>query len=48
MVGGVGVSLTRLLLEARYTFDLVDLNKVDQPTGAHKNRVISFIAGVVF
>jgi len=48
VVAGVGVTLTRVLLEARYTFDLVDLNKVEAPSGAHKNRVISFLIGVVF
>ena len=47
VVAGVGVTLTRLLLEARYTFDLVDLNKVESPSGPHKNRVISFIVGLV-
>ncbi|MBP8273356.1 MAG: PorT family protein [Acidobacteria bacterium] len=48
VVAGVGVSITRLLLEARYTYDLVDFNKVEQPSGAHKNRVVSFLVGVVF
>lgn len=48
VVAGVGVTLTRVLFEARYTFDLADLNKVEAPTGPHKNRVISFLIGVVF
>ena len=47
-VAGVGVTLTRVLLEARYTFDLADLNKVQAPSGPHKNRVISFLIGLVF
>lgn len=48
VVAGVGVTLTRALFEARYTFDLVDLNKVQAPSGPHKNRVLSFIVGLVF
>jgi hypothetical protein len=37
-----------VLFEARYTFDLVDFNKVAVPSGSHKNRVVSFLIGVVF
>lgn len=48
VVAGVGVTLTRVLFEARYTFDLVDLNKVQAPSGPHKNRVTSFLIGLVF
>lgn len=48
VVAGVGVTLTRVLLEARYTFDLVDFNKVATPSGSHKNRVVSFLVGVTF
>ncbi len=48
MVVGAGVTLTRVLFEARYTFDLQDLNKVEAPSGKHKNRVVSFLIGLVF
>lgn len=48
VVVGAGVTLTRLMFEARYTYDLVDFNKVADPSGSHKNRVVSFLVGVVF
>lgn len=48
VVAGVGVTLTRVLFEARYTFDLRDLNKVEAPSGAQKHRVISLLVGLVF
>lgn len=48
VVAGAGVTLTRVLFEARYTFDLRDLNKVPAPNSSQKNRVISFLLGVVF
>lgn len=47
LAAGVGVTLTRFLAEARYTFDLQDFNK---PVAGdnRRNRVISFMLGVVF
>jgi hypothetical protein len=46
VVVGAGVTLSRLLLEGRYTFGLTDLNKGG--TTAYKNRVLSLLAGVHF
>lgn len=47
VVAGVGVTLTRFLAEARYTYDLTDFNKAS--TGANqRNRVISLLIGLVF
>ncbi len=45
---GVGVSLSRLLAEGRYTYGLTDLNKVEEPSGANRNRVISILIGLAF
>lgn len=47
VVAGVGVTLTRFLAEARYTYDLSDFNKTSTANG-QRNRVISFLVGVVF
>jgi opacity protein-like surface antigen len=47
MAAGVGVTLTRFLAEARYTFDLTDFNKPAAGDN-RRNRVISFMVGVVF
>ncbi len=48
LVVGAGVSLSRLLAEARYTYGLKDLNKVADPSGSTRNRVISVFVGLVF
>jgi Outer membrane protein beta-barrel domain len=48
MAVGVGVSLSRLLAEGRYTYGLTDLNKVAEPSGANRNRVISIFIGLAF
>lgn len=48
VVAGVGVTLTRVMFEGRYTVGLQDLNKVQAPSGTQKNRVISFLVGLVF
>ena len=48
VVAGVGVTLTRLLAEARYTYDLSDFNKTSTANNSQRNRVISFLVGVVF
>lgn len=45
---GAGVTLSRLLLEGRYTYGLTDLNKVEDPDGANRNRVISLLVGLIF
>jgi Outer membrane protein beta-barrel domain len=45
VVGGAGVTVSRLLLEGRYTYGLTDLNKGG--TG-YKNRVLSVLVGLVF
>jgi hypothetical protein len=45
---GVGVSLSRLFAEGRYTHGLTDLNKVEKPSGANRNRVISIFVGLAF
>lgn len=47
LTAGVGVSLTRFLIEARYTQDLNDFNKASTGT-SQKNRVASFLIGFVF
>jgi hypothetical protein len=48
VVVGAGVSLSRFLAEARYTYGLTDLNKVADPGGTNRNRVISVFLGLVF
>lgn len=48
VVVGAGVSLSRFLIEGRYTYGLRDLNKVEDPGGANKNRVISVLFGLIF
>ena len=48
LVVGAGVSLSRFLAEGRYTYGLTDLNKVEDPSGANHNRVISVLVGLVF
>jgi hypothetical protein len=48
LVVGAGVSLSRFLAEARYTYGLKDLNKVKDPSGSNHNRVISVLVGLVF
>jgi Outer membrane protein beta-barrel domain len=45
---GAGMSLSRLFAEARYTYGLTDLNKVEEPSGANRNRVISIFIGLAF
>lgn len=47
IVTGVGVSVTRLQFEARYTWGLMDLNKTESG-GSKQNRVLSFLVGLVF
>lgn len=47
LTGSVGVTLTRFLVEARYTQDLNDFNKTSTGT-SQKNRVASFLIGFVF
>jgi len=47
VVAGVGVTLTRVLFEARYTWGLMDLNKTESG-GSKQNRVLSFMVGLVF
>lgn len=47
LTGSVGVTLTRFLIEARYTQDLNDFNKASTGT-SQKNRVASFLIGFVF
>ena len=42
------MTLSRLLLEGRYTYGLTDLNKVEDPDGANRNRVISLLVGLIF
>jgi hypothetical protein len=48
VVVGAGVSLSHFLAEARYTYGLTDLNKVEDPSGANRNRVISVFVGLIF
>jgi hypothetical protein len=48
VVVGAGVSLSRFLVEGRYTIGLKDLNKVPEPGSTTKNRVISIFIGLVF
>jgi hypothetical protein len=48
LVVGAGVSLSRFLVEGRYTYGLTDLNKVKEPSGSSRNRVISVLLGLVF
>ena len=48
LVVGAGVTLSRLLIEGRYTYGLTDLNKVKDPSGSNQNRVISVFIGLVF
>lgn len=48
LVVGAGVSLSRFLVEGRYTYGLKDLNKVTDPSGSNQNRVISVLVGLVF
>ncbi len=45
---GAGVSLSRLFAEGRYTYGLTDLNKVADPGGKIRNRVISIFIGLAF
>ncbi len=47
VAAGVGVTLTRFLAEARYTYDLSDFNKTSTG-GSRRNRVVSFLIGLVF
>jgi len=48
VVVGAGVSLSRFFAEGRYTYGLTDLNKVEEPSGANRNRVISVLVGLAF
>jgi len=40
VVVGAGVTLSRFLVEGRYTYGLTDLNKVKEPSGSNQNRVM--------
>ena len=42
------MSLSRFLVEGRYTYGLTDLNKVKEPGGSSEHRVISVLVGLVF
>jgi hypothetical protein len=48
LVVGAGVTLTRFLIEGRYTVGLTDLNKPGLSTEANKNRVLSLLVGLHF
>lgn len=43
---GVGVSMNRVSLDARYTFGLTDLSAVDDDAGSAKNRTFTVLLGV--
>jgi opacity protein-like surface antigen len=43
---GVGVSMNRVSLDARYTFGLTDLSAVDDGAGSAKNRTFTVLLGV--
>lgn len=45
---GVGFTLSRLLLEGRYTIGLTDLNKTTESGTTNKNRVLSVLVGLQF
>jgi hypothetical protein len=45
LVGGLGVTVSRLLLEGRFTQGLTDFNKGGT---IYKNRVLSLLIGVQF
>jgi hypothetical protein len=49
VVGGFGVELKRVLIEARYTHGLLKINKDDNdPNDRIQNRVFSVTAGFRF
>jgi outer membrane protein with beta-barrel domain len=48
LVVGVGFTLSRLLLEGRYTHGLTDLNKTTDSGSTNKNRVLSVLVGLQF
>jgi outer membrane protein with beta-barrel domain len=49
LIGGLGVEFRRVLIEVRYTYGLLEINKDDNdPNDSIKNRVISVSAGFRF